>query len=436
MAERDPRRARRLSDRVMPRILLIASTTGYQIRSCAQAAERLGVELVLASDRCHVLDDPWRDKAIAVKFQDEVAATQGIEEALIDHPVDGVLAFGDRPALIGALAAEALNLPGSPPDAVRIAGNKLLTRVKFRETELPVPWFTAVHLDEPVPFVAERISFPCVVKPLTLSASRGVMRADTVDQLGEAMDRIRRLLRLPEVEGRPDPSDLTVLVEQYLPGREVAVEGALTDGVLQTFAVFDKPDPLEGPFFEETIYVTPSAVAGRVDHEVRHAVGRAAVALGLTDGPVHAECRLSPEGVFVLEIAPRPIGGLCARALRFSAPSGETVSLEQVLLRHAMAASVSGYRRESAASGVMMIPIPNDGLYKGVNGLELARAVDHVEEVVITAQRDQRIRPLPEGGSYLGFIFARAEQPAQVESALRSAHDCLEFAITPPIPIV
>ena len=435
MVERDSRRARRPSDRRRRRILLIASTIGYQIRSFAQAAERLGVELVLASDRCHVLDDPWRDNAIAVRFHDEVSATQGIKAALIDHRVDGVLAVGDRPALIGALAAEALNLPGSPPDAVRTASNKLRTRVRFHEAELPVPWFTAVHLDESVASVAERISFPCVVKPLTLSASRGVMRVDTVDQLGEALDRIRRLHRLPEVERRPGPSDRTILVEQYLPGREVAVEGALTEGILQTFAVFDKPDPLEGPFFEETIYVTPSAITGDVDREVRQAVGHAAVALGLTDGPVHAECRLSPEGVFVLEIAPRPIG-LCARALRFAAPSGETVSLEQVLLRHAMAEPVSDYRRESAASGVMMIPIPNDGLYKGIGGLELARAVDHVEEVVITAQRDQRIRPLPEGGSYLGFIFARAEQPAQVESSLRSAHDCLEFVIAPPIPIV
>ena len=420
----------------MPRVLLIAATTGYQIRSFGEAAERLNVELVLATDRCHVLEDPWRDNAIAIRLQDEVVAVEGIRAALTERPVSGVLAVGDRPALIASLTAQALQLPGSPPDAVRVAGNKLLTRLRLREAELPVPWFTPVLLDERLSDVADRISFPCVVKPLTMSASRGVMRVDTLDQLGEAMDRIGRLLQRPDAGGRRDRSHPTILVEQYLPGREVAVEGLLTDGVLQTLAVFDKPDPLEGPFFEETIYVTPSVATDRADRQVRQAVSRSAAALGLTTGPVHAECRIGTEGVFILEVAPRPIGGLCAKALRFLAPSGETASLEEVLLRHALAKPVAEYQREDRASGVMMIPIPNDGLFKNVSGLESARAVKHIEEIAITAQRDQRIRPLPEGGSYLGFIFARAEQPAQVESALRSAHSCLEFEIAAPIPIV
>jgi len=418
------------------RVLLVAATTGYQIRSFGEAAERLNVELVLATDRCHVLDDPWRDNAIAIKFQNEVEAVRTIADALADRPVGGVLAVGDRPALIAALAAEVLGLPGSPPNAVRIAGNKLLTRVRLREANFPAPWFEAVQLDERAQDVADRVSFPCVVKPLTLSASRGVMRVDTRDQLEEAMRRVRRVLQLSDVAGSRHSSDLTVLVEQYLPGREVVVEGVLTNGVLQTFAVFDKPDPLDGPFFEETIYLAPSVVTDRAEREIAQTVGRAVAVFGLTDGPVHAECRIGTDGVFVLEIAPRPIGGLCARALRFSAPGGGTVSLEQVLLRHAMAESVCEYRREDRASGVMMIPIPKDGLYKSVGGLESARAVKGIEEIVITAQRDQRIRPLPEGGSYLGFIFARAEQPGQVELALKAAHGCLRFDIAKPIPLV
>ena len=423
----------------MPRVLFVAATTGYQIRSFGDAAKRMEVELVLATDRCHALDDPWRDNAIPIRFQDEAQAVQTITESLADRPVDGVLAVGDRPALIAALSAEALGLPGSPPDAVRIAGNKLLTRDRLRDSELPVPWFVAVPPDESTQQVADRIAFPCVVKPLTLSASRGVMRADTVAELEEVMHRIGQLLRQPDIgerDERRDPSGPTILVEQYLPGHEVAVEGLLTDGVLQILAVFDKPDPLVGPFFEETIYVTPSAATEPVSRQIQRTVSGAAARLGLTDGPVHAECRIDVERVFVLEIAPRPIGGLCAKALRCVAPSGETVSLEHLLLRHAMAEPVSAYRREDQASGVMMIPIPNDGLFKRVEGLESVRAVEHIEEVVITAQRDQRIRPLPEGGSYLGFIFARAERPAEVESALRAAHRCLEFDIAAPIPLV
>ena len=419
----------------MSRVLLIAATTGYQIRSFGEAAERLGVELVLATDRCHVLDDPWRDNAIAIRFQDEDSAVESIRAALTESPVNGVLAVGDRPALIAALAAECLELPSSPSDAVRIAGNKLLTRTRLQDAGFPGPWFTAVHLDECLSDVTARISFPCVVKPLTMSASRGVMRVDTIAQFEMALDRVSRLLKRSAV-GEPDSSNLMILVEEYLPGREVAVEGVLTDGVLQTLAIFDKPDPLEGPFFEETIYVTPSRVNDHENREILRAVSRSAVAFGLTDGPVHAECRIGTNGVFVLEIAPRPIGGLCTKALRFLAPSGKTVSLEEVLLRQALAEPVLEYRREDGSAGVMMIPIPADGLYKNVRGLEVARAVTHIEEIVMTVQRDQRIRPLPEGGSYLGFIFARAERPAQVELALRSAHSCLEFEIAAPIPIV
>ena len=284
--------------------------------------------------------------------------------------------------------------------------------------------------------VAERVSFPCVVKPLSMSASRGVMRANTPADLEEAMTRARSLLRLPDVQALRDPANMTVLVEEYLPGTEVAIEGVLTDGVLQTLAVFDKPDPLEGPFFEETIYVTASDGTGGAPHRGSQAVACAATALGLTDGPVHAECRVTESDVFVLEVAPRPIGGLCSKSLRFAGPNGETASLEEVLLRHALGEPVTDFRREDVASGVMMIPIPRDGLYKGVSGLDRARAVKDVEEIVITAKRDQRIQPLPEGGSYLGFIFARAEQPTQVVSALREAHSVLAFEIASAIPIL
>lgn len=426
----------------MPRILLVAATTGYQIRSFGDAAKQMGVDLVLATDRCHVLDDPWRDDAIAIRFQDQAQAVETIVESLVARPVNGVLAVGDRPALIAALAAEALGLTGSPPDAVRVAGNKLLTRDRLHDSGLPAPWFTPVEPDESTQQLADRISFPCVVKPLTLSASRGVMRADTLTELEEARHRVNRLLGRPDIAERAeraeprDPSGPTILVEQYLPGDEVAVEGLLVDGVLQVLAVFDKPDPLVGPFFEETIYVTPSAASPHTSRQIGHTVSRAAARLGLTDGPVHAECRIADGRVFVLEIAPRPIGGLCAKALRCSAPSGETVSLEYLLLRHAMAEPVTAYRREDQASGVMMIPIPNDGRFKRAKGVESARAVEHIEEVVITAKRDQRIRPLPEGGSYLGFIFARAGRPAEVESALRTAHRFLEFEIAAPIPLV
>ena len=420
----------------MARVLLIATTTGYQIRSFGQAAKRLGIELILATDRCHVLEDPWRDDAISIRFTDETASLEAITQALETRSIMGVVAVGDRPALVAALVSKAMLLPGNSPDAVRIAGNKLLTRSRLRDEKLPSPWFVALPTDTSVDDLPNKVEFPCVVKPLNMSGSRGVVRVNSLKELSAAMRRVGHIQKMAEIQALRDPANSPILIEEYLPGREVAVEGVLINGVFREFAMFDKPDLLEGPFFEETIYVTPSRSIDRTQQRIRQAVSDASDALGLTNGPVHAECRISSDDVFVLEIAPRPIGGLCARALRFFGRDGETVSLENLLLRHAMGEQITDYRREEKASGVMMIPIPADGLYKRVNGLDLARSVPYVEDVVITARRDQRIRPLPEGGSYLGFIFARASQPAQVESALRSAHQFLEFDIEASIPVV
>ena len=396
----------------------------------------MGVNLVLATDRCHVLGDPWKDQAVPIRFQDEAESVAAIIKSSGDG-LDGVLAVGDRPAEIAASAAAALGLRLSPPDAVRAAGNKLLTRRRMREAGLPSPAFMAVRVDDPVSVIAERVGLPCVVKPLDMSASRGVVRADTLTELKAAVARTRRVLTQPGVAA--DDSS-AVLVEQYVPGREVAVEGVLTQGELQIFAVFDKPDPLEGPFFEETIYVTPPALTDTQQQEIAETVSGTAAALGLTDGPIHAECRLGvgvgkDDSVFVLEVAARPIGGLCSKALRFKSVDGDDASLEEVLLRHALGQSVTDYRREDDAAGVMMIPIPREGRFRGVEGVDLARGVRGIEDVVITAKRDQPIQPPPEGGTYLGFIFARGEEPGTMVSALREAHAQLRFEIAPLVPV-
>ena len=420
----------------MPRVLLVAATTGYQVRSFGDASARLGVDLVFATDRCHALDNPWRDSATPVRFHDEDGAVQAIKQAAASRPLDGVVAVGDRPSVIAALAAHELSLQGNPPDAVRVAGNKLLTRIRLREAGLPSPWFSSMPLDVPTERLVDNITFPCVVKPLSMSASRGVTRADTPSELETAIDRVRSLLRLPGVQALRDPTNLALLVEGYVPGREVAVEGVLTAGTPQFFAVFDKPDPLEGPAFEETIYVTPSCLSEGDLRQVARSVSGAVSALGLTDGPIHAECRVNEQGVYILEVAARPIGGLCSKALRFRGPGGEGAALEEVLLRHALGQTVTPYRREAQAAGVMMIPIPADGLYKHVAGLKEARGIEHVEEIIITAKLDQRIRPLPEGGSYLGFIFGRAERADEVVEALRAAHERLHFEIEPPLPVL
>jgi ATP-grasp domain-containing protein/L-aminoacid ligase-like protein len=428
------------------RVLILSTTTGYQTRAFGEAAERIGVELVFATDRCHLIDDPWQDGAVAIRFHDVDASCAAILTAAAARPIDGLVAVGDRPAVTAARVARALGIPWHPPDAAAIAIHKLHARERLRDAGLPVPGWRAVSLAAAsTGSIPHPQTFPCVVKPVALSGSRGVMRADDAGELSAALDRLRALMQSPEVRAERNDAHDTALIEEFIPGREYAVEALMQHGVLHALAIFDKPDPLDGPFFEETIYLTPSAAASDVQQSTVGAVARAAAAIGLHHGPIHAECRVNPDGVFVLEVAPRPIGGLCARALRCVAPARaesripvleSLVPFEELLLRHAVGDDVHHWRRESDASGVMMIPIPRRGIYRGVDGVHEARGVRHVDEVRITAKPDQLLVPLPEGASYLGFIFARAARASDVDRALRAAHARLTFHIAPEFPVL
>ena len=419
----------------MKRILIVATTTGYQIRSFGEAADKLGVRLVFASDRCDRLDDPWWDQAIPIRFHDEDASIRRILDAFGSIPPDGVISVGDRPVTIAARVNEAFGLPGNPAPAALASRNKLESRRRFAAAGLPIPAFRAVSFDDDVAQIAASLAYPVVLKPVAMSGSRGVIRADNVCEFAQAFDRIRTLLAQRDVRAERDTAHQTLLIESFVPGREYAVEGVLTDGRLQHFAIFDKPDELDGPFFEETIYVTPSRESHELQSKMVSVVAAGARAIGLCHGPLHAECRVNERGVFLLEIAARPIGGLCSRALRLVSPHGDA-SLEEVLLRHALREDVSAFSREGEASGVMMIPIPRRGIYKGVEGEREARGVRGIVDLKITAKPDAKVIPLPEGKSYLGFIFAHAPTPLAVEQALRAAHSRLRFQIDREIALV
>jgi len=406
----------------MKRLLLFAATTGYQIREFANAAHRLDAGLTLATDRCHVLDDPWGDHAIPVKFYDIPASLA----ALAGRRFDAVAAVGDQPAVLAAEAAAVLRLPFHPPAAARACHDKHAARHRFQAAGMSVPRFFRVPLADSPEDAASRAPYPCVLKPLGLSGSRGVIRADSPAEFSSAFRRIKAML-----EKTRDEHNQYLQVEAYIPGKEFAVEGIMTLGAPRILALFDKPDPLEGPFFEETIYVTPSRETAAQQNAIRAAVEKAVCALGLYHGPFHAELRVNESGVWMLEVAARPIGGLCARALRF----GEGMPVEELILRHALGEDISQLGLSLPASGVMMIPIPRGGVYRDVAGLDEARAMQGIEDVVITAKVGQLLVPLPEGAAYLGFIFARGPNPQDVERSLRAAHAALHFEIATALPV-
>jgi biotin carboxylase len=416
----------------VPSVVFLLPQSSYRAEDFLAAARKLGVEVIAASDRCHVLAEEWTEGPLPLDFNDPPAAARALADVVRGRAPRAVIGADDQTALIAALASAELGLPHNPPDAVAAARNKALSRERLRAAGVPVPWFEVLDLQAPLDPVARRVPYPCVVKPLVLSGSRGVVRADNPDSFAKAVERVGALLRSPGVASKRDPELGRILVEEFLPGPEIALEGLLTRGRLRTLAVFDKPDPLDGPFFEETLYVTPSRHPGRLQDDSAAMVERAARALGLSHGPVHAELRLTPGGPRILEVAARSIGGLCGRALRF----GVGTTLEELLLRHALDPDADpAADRERRAAGVLMLPIRKGGILQEVRGLDAARAVAGIEDVVITAHLDEEIVPLPEGASYLGFAFARGDSPEQVEAALRRAGARIETVVAPKLRV-
>jgi biotin carboxylase len=382
---------------------------------------------VVGIDLPETLADYWH-VPLGVDFANIETSVRTIVDFARQHPISAVLSVDDSACELAAHASAALGLAHNSPLAAEAARDKWLMRRLMSAGGAPCPIFRPFLLSTDPVEIATQVTYPCVLKPLRLSGSRGVIRADNTTEFVVAFERLKRLLLF---EGYKE-QETHFLVEDFIPGFEVALEGILTHGQLKVLTLFDKPDPLDGPFFEETIYVTPSRLSEQVQQDIARCVATAAASLGLREGPVHAELRVNEQGPWMLEIAGRSIGGLCSTILEF----GSGICLEELILRHAIGEEISAIERDEHAAGVIMIPIPKGGMLKAVHGIEEAEAVPLITGVEITAKLNHMLVPLPEGASYLGFIFARGTTPCEVEEALRQAHKCLRFEIRREIPIL
>ncbi len=419
------------------RAVFLTTPNSYRTQDYVEAAARSGIEAVVAVDLPKTLAEEWNfplgadfgipDQA-AKEIVEALASGGGSEDGEVRF--DAVLALDDSGARVAALIADALDLPHNDPKAAEAARNKFQMRSLLAACGAPVPTFgefrTSENLKEIIARAEEEIGYPCVVKPEELNGSRGVIRANLRCELAAAVRRLTALIG----------DDQPFLIEGYIPGVEVALEGLLDRDRLHCLALFDKPDPLEGPYFEETIYVTPSRLPSEMQSRIVETTEAAARGLGLQTGPIHAELRINAEGPWIVEVAGRSIGGLCSRILRFGMEVGNGLSLEELVLRQACGLPLESLERESQAGGVMMIPIPEGGILRGVGGVEEARGVAGIEDIQITARLDQSLVPLPEGDAYLGFIFARGPSPDLVEESLRQAHSLLQLEIDPEFTLV
>lgn len=410
-----------------PRVLLLLPTSTYRTHDFMQAASRVGARVVVASEEASTMERLAGDSLLTLDFLDAAGSAAKVAAFHERYPLSAIVSVDEETTVVASTLSRELGLAHNPPEAAIRARLKHEMRRALDAAGVSGPAHLVLETAEDPRRAASRVRYPAVVKPTFLSGSRGVHRVNDEQEFVDAFEWLRRFLARPEIFERGGEHAGLLLVEDYVPGEEVALEGLLSDGDLEVLAIFDKPDPLEGPYFEETIYVTPSRLVSPRQDEIIATASRAAAALGLRHGPIHVELRLPPdEPPSVIEIAGRSIGGLCSRTLRF----GLGISLEELILRHALGHDLSKLHREAEAAGVMMIPIPKAGTLEAVTGLDDARSLEAIEDVTITATLGAELVPLPGGASYLGFIFARAATPVEVERALRSAHEKLELVIS------
>ena len=429
----------------MPRVLLLLPTTTYRTQSFVEAAQRLGVDVTIGSEKPNTFTNLNPTALLALHFDDPAHAACQAAEFAAKHPIDAVVPVDSQVVAVGAAICELLDLRHNSVESIARAENKHRMRQVFEQAGVPSPEFRLCSLDDDRSALANGIEYPCVIKPLALSGSQGVIRVNAGEEFIQAVGRLETILnneyknravsassgacQATRTAGAVTETSRQFLAERFVGGPEVALEGMLTRGELRMLALFDKPDPLDGPFFEETIYVTPSRLAAEMQEEIAQCAAQAARALGLTEGPIHAELRLGKHRPTVIEVNARSIGGLCSRVIRF----GTGLSLEELIIRHALEDDFELPERQRQATGVMMIPTPHAGRLIEIRGIDEAKAVVGIEDVTISAHLGQHLIPLPEGFRYLGFIFARADSPEAAEAALRESHSKLKFVIEPTV---
>ncbi len=403
-------------------VLLIAPSGSYRIPPYIEAAKALGIGLLVVSNSKHSLVSEVA-KGISVDFDDLRLAREIILSEIKGLKILSVLATDDICVGLSSQIAQQLGLPQNNPSAARLTHRKDLAREALQLAGCNTPEFQVIKLID-ASNLSKSINYPVVIKPLSLSASRGVIRANDAAEFVQACRRIDSIL---EYTGQSGYERNQVLVEAYLDGAEFAVEGIIIAGEFHLLMIFDKPEPLIGPFFEETYYLTPSQLESAQIQELINEVSRCCHAYNLTHGPVHAEARITQTGVVLLELAARTIGGQCGQLIEFSTCQKleELVILGMCGIKPELPSSV-----ESA--GVLMIPVAKSGLLKRVEGMTDALQVEFIRDIEIHIQAGYELIPLPEGSSYLGFIFAQAPSYQQTYDALKKAYDKLNF-VTQPI---
>ena len=381
------------------------------------AATKLDLKVLVITDKSQVFSEYYPEKVITMNFEHWEEGLENIREWSERYDLKAVIGVDEESIILAAKLSESLCIEHNSLESVKLTKNKYLMRRELKKSGLKSPWFKRFSIDEKPKDIFTELRLPCVLKPTFLSASQGVLRVNSFKDFVKGFELLSDLLTEMKVKKRGGDQVKWILVEEYIPGKEVSIEGIVNEGKLKDLAIFDKPEPLEGPIFQETILITPSILDEHLEFSLLETAQIALKALGIRKGPVHIELRINDKGNYILECAARSIGGLCSKVLEFKGG----MSLEELILRSALGRNVEKTQLIDKAKGVMMMPTEKRGILREIHGIKAALAVKGITDVQITIKPGEMLEPLPKGDRYLGFLFAEGKDQDTVKIALQEA---------------
>ncbi len=384
----------------MKKLLLVIPENSYKSNDFVVAAEKLGIDFLIITDSEQV-SSKFSDTVIINKFDAELNKNNLKKLKDVTH----VLPVDHSALKFSGYLVDLLEVKGNKLESINLSMNKYESRKIFNSLlDIKVNNEIIKNIDDVNTFINKNGT--SVLKPIYGTASKSVLKINNVEKNKEQIEKLMQ-----------DCFDQDLVIEEYIDGKEYALEGTIINSELKKIVIFDKPVEYKHPYFEESIYITPSELSSEAEKRVVSIVDKACKKIGLEDGPVHVEFKINENQIFIIEINPRMIGGLCSRCLSFGLFK---VSLEEIILHAFMNNELKNIELLNNYVGVLMIPTPKSGKFISINKEELEN-IPNISNVEITVPEGSDLLEPPYGDKYLGFAFSQGIDKKTVNESLLTA---------------
>ena len=384
----------------MKKLLLVIPENSYKSNDFVVAAEKLGIDFLIITDSEQV-SSKFSDTVIINKFDAELNKNNLKKLKDVTH----VLPVDHSALKFSGYLVDLLEVKGNKLESINLSMNKYESRKIFNSLlDIKVNNEIIKNIDDVNTFINKNGT--SVLKPIYGTASKSVLKINNVEKNKEQIEKLMQ-----------DCFDQDLVIEEYIDGKEYALEGTIINSELKKIVIFDKPVEYKHPYFEESIYITPSELSSEAEKRVVSIVDKACKKIGLEDGPVHVEFKINENQIFIIEINPRMIGGLCSRCLSFGLFK---VSLEEIILHAFMNNELKNIELLNNYVGVLMIPTPKSGKFISINKEELEK-IPNISNVEITVPEGSDLLEPPYGDKYLGFAFSQGIDKKTVNESLLTA---------------